>query len=336
MIARKKSPNRRRAGARREQNLLEVKIRSRLAHRQRNRRLLVGACKVFLLFALVGGLFWSGREGLRHFFWENPEYNLAVVQIRNDGPAITREMVLEATGLRLGENIFSVNLAQARAALAELPQVEQVELRRALPNKIAIELTERRPVAWLADTGVPDPAAAESSFLIDAKGIFFKPKRQLPEYLRLPVIYGAQPENFLPGDLAQAPELCAALELIRLNADTGRMLIRSIDLSKRYCMVVTNSTGEKILFPLDEIARHLDRLVAVLEGVPPGSGEIQSVNLLVERNIPVTFVPPPAEPVMEAPAPIKEQTPKAGSGKRSKGSKARHGAAVSSTARALR
>ncbi len=304
MISRKKTAaNRRRPGARRDQNLLEVKIRSRLANSQRNRRILVWSCKVILFAMVVSGSIYGVREGLRRFFWENPEYNLAVVEINNDGQALTREMVLAATQLQVGENIFSISLAKARAALAELPQVEQVELRRTLPNKITIEMTERRPVAWLADVGVPDPAAAETSFLIDAKGSLFKPKRQLPEYLRLPVIYGVQPENFLSGDVVQVPELRSALDLIRINGETGRVLIQSIDLSKGYCMVITDGKGAKISFPLDDIDRHLDRLSAVVEGVTQDHGgmEIQTVNLMVERNIPVTFVNPVPAPEVAAP-----------------------------------
>jgi len=335
MISRKKpATNRRRSSARRSQNLLEVKIRSRMANSQRNRRILVWSCKVIFFALLVSGAIYGGREGLRHFFWENPEYNLAVVEINNDGPALTREMVLAATQLQVGENIFGISLAKAQAALAELPQVERVELRRVLPNKITIEMTERRPVAWLADIGVPDPVTAETSFLIDAKGSLFKPKRQLPEYFRLPVIYGVQPENFLSGEVVQVAEVRSALDLIRINGETGRVLIQNIDLSNGYCMVITNGRGAKISFPLDDIDRHLDRLTAVLDGVARSHNgmEVQTVNLMVERNIPVTFVgTTPSEP--EAVAPVAEKAPE-GSASSAPSATVRKASAVSSSTKA--
>jgi hypothetical protein len=75
-------------------------------------------------------------------------------------------------------------------------------------------------------------------------------------------------------------------------------------------MVITNGKGAKISFPLDDIDRHLDRLTAVLEGVARSHNgmEVQTVNLMVERNIPVTFVGS-APPAPEAAAPVAEKAP---------------------------
>lgn len=287
--------NQRRSGARqrRDQNLLEVSIRSRLANRQRNRRILLWISKLVLLVGLVGGTFYGGRYALRRFLWENPEYNLAVVEIRNDGTGVTREMVMGAAGLQLGQNVFAVSLAKARDGIAELPQVERVELRRVLPNKITVDLTERRPVAWLADSEAADPTASEKSYLIDARGTLFKPKRQLPEYLRLPVIHGVQPENFLPGETVSLAEVQAALRLVRLCEDSTRLRLQSIDLSKGYCMVATNANRQGFYFKFEDIDRQFEKLGYVLDAAEKNHLEIQTVNLIPERNIPITSPPAP-------------------------------------------
>lgn len=287
----RKSSTRNQRNRRSGQNILEVSVRSQLANQQRNRMILRWTSKVIAVVGLVSAGVYGVREGLRHFLWENPEYNLAVVEINNDGSGLTREVILTAAGLQLGENIFNVSLAAARDALADLPQVEHVELRRVLPQKISIDVAERRPVAWLAAGEALDPSTSEASFLVDAKGVLFKPKRLLPEYLRLPVIVGVQIENFLAGEVVRLPEAQAALDLIHQSGDSGRFQIQSINLSKGYCMVVTDIQKKQIVFPLDDIEWQLERLAAVLDYGNANRKEIQTVNLMVERNIPITEVP---------------------------------------------
>jgi cell division protein FtsQ len=295
---RKPVSNQRRSGSRqrRGQNLLEVTVRSRMVTRQRNRRVLSFVCKLIVLAGIICGGTYGVRKGIQRFILENPEYRLAVVEINDESSGISRETVLTTAGLQLGENIFTVHLEKAREAIAALPQVERVELQRVLPNKVTIEIVERRPVAWVADEHSQDPSASDKSFLIDSKRILFKPKRLLPEYLRLPSIYGVATENFLPGETIDTPELRAALELVQQNGDTSRFQLESIDLSKGYCMVVTDAKRAQITFGIDNVETQLGRLGAVLDYVAGAHREIQTVNLMVERNVPVTFVPAGPEP----------------------------------------
>jgi len=296
MNSRKKISNKRRSGANahRTKGLLEVKVRADLAHRQRNRTILVWTCKTLLAMALVGGAVYGVREVVNRMFLKNPEYNVAAVEITDDGPALSREAILAAAGLHLGQNIFSVSLSKAREALIALPQVERVDLQRALPNKITVDIVERRPVAWLAEAKATDPSTSEKSFLIDSKGVIFKPKRGLPEYLRLPAVYGVPVENYLPGETVGSPEVAAALELVQKNSDANRFRLQSIDLSKGYCLIVTDSRRAKLTFGLDDIGRQLDRLGAVLDYAAAQGKEIRTVNLMVERNIPAILADPSA------------------------------------------
>jgi hypothetical protein len=91
----------------------------------------------------------------------------------------------------------------------------------------------------------------------------------------------------------------AALELVRLTGENpARYQVRSIDVSKGYCMIVSDERHAKITFPLGDIAAQLDRLALLFANVDLSKREIQTVNLLVERNVPVTFVPPP-EPMVD-------------------------------------
>ncbi|XHR28330.1 MAG: cell division protein FtsQ/DivIB [Chthoniobacteraceae bacterium] len=304
MNSRNRLSNRRRSkgNLHKMQGLLEVKVRSELATRQRNRTILVWMCKIILAVGMVGGGMYGGRELINRLFLKNASYNLAAVEINDDGAALTREVILSTANLQLGENIFSVSLSKARDAILTLPQVERVDLQRSLPNRIVVEIVERRPVAWLADAKTADPSTSEKSFLIDSKGVLFKPKRQLPEYLRLPAIYGAPLDNYLAGDTVGTPEVTAALELVQKNSDSNRFRLQSVDLSKGYCLIATDARRAKLTFGLDNIENQLDRLGAVLDYATSQGKEIRTVNLMVEKNIPAVLADPAAVQAEIAPA----------------------------------
>ena len=112
-----------------QQDLLEVTVRSAKATEQRNRKLVTWTCVLFLFAAAAGGIWYGAREGLRRFFWENPDYKLSEVEVHTDG-SMTREQILGASGIREGANIFSINISKARENLTRLPQVEFAEIQR--------------------------------------------------------------------------------------------------------------------------------------------------------------------------------------------------------------
>jgi cell division septal protein FtsQ len=276
---------------RKHQHLLDVKVRSRKAAQQRNRRIVTWISTIVLLTAAIGGATYGIREALTKFLWENPDYNLIHLEIVTDG-SLMRDQVIEAAKIREGENIFALSLPEAREAIGELPQVEFVELRRVLPNRIDIRITERQPIAWIAPLLEEDPTTSGDAFLVDTKGVLIKhdTSRDLRQYLNLPVIVGVSMDNFRSGQPVGDPDIRAALDLVRLNIDNPRFEVRTVDLSKRYCMIVTDQRRSKITFGLERISEQLDRLSALLDYTEPRRKEIETANLMPARNVPVTFV----------------------------------------------
>ncbi len=287
---------------RKQQHLLEVTVRHDKAVAQRNRAIFFFTCKLVFFTAMIGGVYLGGREALRRFFWENPDYFLSDVRVATDG-ALTREQVLAVGGIRQGRNIFTVDLGKAQAALMELPQAERVEVQRVLPNRVNITISERRPIAWVISSAEEDPTSSDHAFLIDDRGVVMRTKAKLPEYLHLPVISGVAIENLAPGQRVMTPEMQAALELIRLNGDSTRFQVRNVDLAKGYCLRVRDRSHAQVTFGLDRVDAQLDRLNRLLDHLEPARREIQTVNLLVERNMPVTFVDPNAVAAAGAPRP---------------------------------
>jgi cell division septal protein FtsQ len=277
---------------RRQQHLLDVRVRSHKASQHRNRRVLVLLSKIVLVLALVTGIFFGVRLGAKRFFFENPDYQLSQIEVQTDG-TLQREQILKAAELREGENIFSVNLAQVRDRLQQLPQVDEVQVIRKLPGEIDLRIVERKPIAWItSDKQISDPFASEVAFLVDARGVLMKEKKLLPEYLGLPLIAGCTSESLEAGKTVESFEAKAALELLRLSTRSfmqTRFQIREIDVSKGYCLVVSDKNHTRVTFGFDNLDTQLERLEQFLVYADDSKRELSTVNLLVQRNIPVTF-----------------------------------------------
>ena len=124
-----------------------------------------------------------------------------------------------------------------------------------------------------------------------------KEKRLLPEYLGLPLILGCSSESLEAGKVVESSEAKTALELLRLSMGSfmqTRFQIREIDVSKGYCLLVTDKNRTRITFGLNDLDEQLRRLEQFLVYCDDSKQELETVNLLVQRNIPVTFTKPPA------------------------------------------
>ncbi|HSP46413.1 MAG TPA: FtsQ-type POTRA domain-containing protein [Chthoniobacterales bacterium] len=277
---------------RRQQHLLDVRVRSHKATRHRTRRVLVTLSKIVLVVALVLGVLLGVRFGAKRFFFENPDYRLSQIEIQTDG-TLQRDQIVNAADLREGGNIFGVNLGQVRDRLQQLPQVDEVQVIRKLPGEIDIRITERKPIAWItSDKQISDPFASDVAFLVDARGVLMKEKKLLPEYLGLPLITGCTSESLEPGKVVGSFEAKAALELLRLSTASfmqTRFLVREIDVSKGYCLVVSDKNHTRVTFGFDNLDTQLQRLEQFLVYADDSKRELATVNLLVQRNIPVTF-----------------------------------------------
>ena len=301
----KKPTNTKGSNQRRQQrqHALEVTLRQSKERARRTRTIVFGVCKVVLWVALLVGAGVGGKEALRRFLWENPDYVLADIVYHTDG-TLLRDDVLATAGLVEGVNIFKVDLAGARDRISAMPQVDRVEVLRQFPSRVLVSIGERKPIAWVMKSGEEDPTASRKAYLIDARAIPMKPRSVLHQYINLPIISGFPVENLADGQRVANYEVQAALELVRLNADNTRWQIKKIDVANGYSLVVTDSRRIQLTFHLDHLDRQLERLNKLFTVI--GSArqqELQKVNLFGEKNTYVTFRPPP-EPESEEVAPV--------------------------------
>ena len=282
---------------RRQQHLLDVKVRSRRATQHRVRSAMGAVSKIILIAAVLAAAYAGIRQGARRLFFENSDFQLKTIELQTDG-TLQREQVLKASNLHEGGNIFNVNLAQVRERIQQLPQTDEVQVMRKLPGEIDIHIVERKPVAWItSDKEISDPFTSDGTFLVDARGVLMKQKKLLPEYLGLPLILGCSSESLEAGKVVESPEAKTALELLRLSTRSFlqmRFQIREIDISKGYCLLVTDKNHARATFGFNDLETQLRRLEQFLVYCDDTKQELGTVNLLVQRNIPVTFAEPAA------------------------------------------
>jgi cell division septal protein FtsQ len=278
--------------SRRSDQLLEVQVRSSTARRRRRQFVWRWTFRLIFLALLAAGSFYGVREGLDRFFFNNPDYNLARINMELDG-VMTREEALAETGLREGENIFRVNLADVESVFRALPEVQDVTISRGLPDRIDIKVTTRRPVAWVAPADeIGDPTASERALLVDDAGIMMRPRRLTPEHYHLPVIYGVNLDNLHKGEPLDSADLKVALDFLStLNQKADSLLkVRTLNISRGYSLEVINDENARIIFASSDFDQQLDRLQQLLLHCAESGRVLDSVNLMVKRNTPVTFV----------------------------------------------
>ncbi len=284
------------AKKRRHQHLLETGVRTSEADRLRKRWWFGLTAKLFIAAAVSAGAYVGISRLITHTILQNPQYNISNLDVETDG-VLNPADILEAADLHKGANIFHVDLAKAQARVASIPQVEKVLVSRQLPNRVAIQVSERKPVAWIAppSNSVARDALVTSNlaWLVDVNGVLMRPKKLNPQDRFLPIIRNYTENPFVEGKEAGGEELKASLDLLRAqqeSSNTARFQIEEIDLAKHFGLVVTDRNGLQVLFGLDEMDRQLKRLDVYLQALDQHAQRPQTINLLVQRNVPVTLM----------------------------------------------
>lgn len=297
-------------GGSRGHQFLNVRMRNATARRKRHRLLAKGAFLVISI-ALICGVTWFGiSKGLDKFFFNNSAYNLAEIDLHLDG-VMTGSDLLAETGIESGGNIFRIDLEDADKKLRAIPMVADVCIERIMPNRIKVTLTARSPVAWVSsssDSSAPyDPTGM---LLVDDSGFLMKPRLLQPAYHLLPIIYGVKVDQIREGSLLDNEDLHQALTLLReaRNQKDSLLVIRSLNLAKGYCIDALTDNQAVVKFASGDFATQLAKLQRLLTHCRETGRELSSVNLMVRKNTPVTFVMAAPPPPLEKAKPTNKKT----------------------------
>jgi len=147
--------------------------------------------------------------GLHHYARTTPRF--AIVDVSVVGTRrLSRDDVLGALGLRLGENIFTFDTGAATRKLRQSPWVRSAEVRRRLPSTIEIELSEHQPAALLALSG--------KTFLVSEDGLPIKEVEAADPH-DLPLLTGISLAELGRDRRAELGRIQAALDLLGTYAE---------------------------------------------------------------------------------------------------------------------
>jgi cell division protein FtsQ len=100
---------------------------------------------------------------------------------------VTHAQLMEVMGGDIGRNIFFVPLAERKAQLEKIPWVESASVMRFVPNRLAVEIHERTPVAFAR--------VGSRIHLIDAGGTLMELPGPGKQKYSFPVIVGINPSD---------------------------------------------------------------------------------------------------------------------------------------------
>jgi cell division septal protein FtsQ len=311
-MTRRTSGNHRKGGQPSRHHLLELNVRTASIQRQQRRK--AGgllwkffAAIIILVLAALGLCI-----GAQKFFFQNAEYSLQHLDVKLDG-VMTREELISLTGFQEGKNLFQLDLDQANKKLSSLPEVRSgsVNIERVLPDTIKVSLERRIPVFLFAGPGeTGDSFIPGKSFLCDSDGVLMQPSLLDPEFLNLPILRGLDLGNAEPGSRLENDRMMFALNLRAVLSDLPEELfqIRSVDVSREYAAIVTDGSNARFTFGHTDLPDQIDRLRKLLSHCQQTGRQIDTANLMVARNTPVTFVLTPEEAttkITPVPAPKK-------------------------------
>lgn len=242
---------------------------------------------LFVLGSCVGTAYFY-QELMERFFYNNTDYNLARIEIEGEA-VLTEEEILAVTGLKMGVNLFCVDLGEVEKEIRKVPELMRVCVTRELPETIRVEMEAREPVAWVKGEGKD---GGEQELLVDDEVVMYKPHRVKAENYGLPVISGVRVGEIEKGDVLLREDLREALSLMQTlrYSPKSSLSVRGVDVSKGYCMEVVDAKGMKVLFDIGDYAGQLERLQKLLDYSAESGRVLESVNLIPKRNTPVRFV----------------------------------------------
>jgi cell division protein FtsQ len=135
-----------------------------------------------------------------HFLFASPQMALlhsSQVELAGNN-SVSRGSVLAIFKQDQGHSVLRIPLTERRRQLEAIPWVEQAIVRRALPNSIEVEITERVPIAFLRQ--------GSDMSLVDIHGVILE--RPLKANFHFPVVTGIN-EGMTPNERERRMQLFA-------------------------------------------------------------------------------------------------------------------------------
>ncbi|HSC89111.1 MAG TPA: FtsQ-type POTRA domain-containing protein [Polyangiaceae bacterium] len=205
--------------------------------------------------------------GVHRYATTTPRF--AIREVVVDGiRRLTRDQVLEGSGVRSGENVFLLDSDQAEAAILKNPWIETARVTRRLPGNVRVEIRERAARAlWIL---------GDQSWLVSADGVPFK-RLEPQDPHDLPVLTGLSEAALGRDSRAELARLGEALALLEdyERLPLGRAFPpEELHLDERgHAVLTVGRQGVALHLGAPPYQQKLARAVRVLGKVEAGAAE---------------------------------------------------------------
>jgi hypothetical protein len=212
---------------------------------------------VAVLAGVIGILLWlTLKKAGEELLYTNPEYRLAKIDIVSDGQRVSPDKVRQWAGIEAGMNMHTLDIGKMRKELLmKVPVIKAVVIRRILPDRIEIRLSERLPIACLG---------LHRLLGVDQTGYVFNIS---PPRTPMPVILGniepVSPGNRLHGRLLNAVEVVDVLNRTPLG---GLMRVEVLDVREADFLMLRLTEGPVVSLSWQDMAMSTPESRLYLEG----------------------------------------------------------------------
>jgi cell division protein FtsQ len=271
-------------------NILHTTTRKRHSQKQ-VAQAAVWCSAVLAMIVVVGvGLHFGIALLLEQVLYTNPRYTLNEIDIE-PRDHFTEHIIEQAAGLKIGQNLWTLNLPQIARDLEKLPYVSNAKVERHFPDRLSILIHERVPVVKIA--GINSDLGTREMFYLDRDCIVLKPRDGEPAQ-PMPEIIGLTDAELevQPGMKLDQPSLVGALQILDAIDHTKlhtTIDVRTIDLSNPLSITMVTTDDLSITFRPDFIDQQLFRLKQASDYAESQQRVLHTIDLTPDLNVPITF-----------------------------------------------
>lgn len=268
-------------GLRGARNWMTAQVRSAQYSRRRMFRFVIGLVFIFagiIFLALwLGGMLpdaqKSGKDLVKNRL-VSMGFVVQHVDVIGEG-AISERDVVRALGVASGDYLFETDLRDAQNRIENITWVERAIVRRLWPDRIVVQIIERKPYALWQNSG--------NIFLVDREGAVIS-AASLSAHPDMPLIVGAE----APTNYAEFKSLLAEYDTVQ-----GRVSALVYHNTGRWDLLLDDSST-RVKLPAANPERALSLLVKLQAAHNVLDREIQSIDLRLPDRI--TLLPTQEEP----------------------------------------
>jgi cell division protein FtsQ len=216
------------------------------------------------------------------FLFHSPKFDLAIKEIRGLRNVPESQILMKIRSLEdQNKNLISLDLDEIRRSLELIPWIRTAVVRRVLPDKLIIEVTERVPVAFAR--------VDHATFLVDDEGVLLESDSESPHEFDFPVITGLEAGRE-PEALARNKKRVSLFqELIQALDGNGAGL--SKDLSEVHLQdpgslaVLLNDDSVLVILGTDQLEKKFRRYLGMSSQIKQKCPQVDTVDLRFQDQV---------------------------------------------------